>query len=330
MEVEQSKLPALMLGDPIFEMFPITNKDAAHVIWEQMDDYRGLMNARGVNDPATGITMVGSFAFQMDPGRYGEYVLLTEKEIENRRPLGSYEGTLDISQLVFRAQDRLLDRRLTRIKWILWTLLATGIFSVPGPNGGIIHKDQFAFQTASASVAWATTATAVPLQDLRAAKLKARGKSVRFDATSRMFMNQQTMNNLLNNTNPSDLFAKRLENGSTINSKADLDAVILANDLPQAVVWDDGYFTDANVFTLYIPNNTVIIIGSRMSGAAVGEFQMTRNVMNDSMAPGPYTIVSDSANATGQAVIPRVVRVDDGFNGGPAVFFPGAVIILSC
>lgn len=328
-EIEQSKLPALTLGDPIFDMFPIVNRDSAHVMWEQMDDYRGLMQARGVNGPATGIAMVGATAYQMDPGRYSEFIFLDEKAIENRRTLGTLDSRVDLTDLVMRAQDRLLDRRLTRIKWLLWTLLATGIFNVLSPNGSTLHKDQYRTQTAAASVAWATFATATPLRDFRGVKILGRGRSTRFDNSASAYMNQNTMNNLLANTNANDLFGKRIENGATINSKQDIDMIMLANDLPKCVVWDDGYFTDAGVFTPYIPDNVVIIVGTRNSGAAVGEFQYTRNVMNDDLGPGPYTIVSDSIDSKGKTRVPRTVRVDDGFNGGPAMLFPGSVIILT-
>lgn len=330
LEVEQSKLPVLTMVDPIFDMFPIVNRDAAHVAWEQEDDFRGLMQGRGVNGPAVGIQMVGSNSYQMDPGRYSEFVILDEKKIEARRQLGSYDGIVSINDLVYRAQDRLLDRRISRIKWILWTLLATGAFTVPGPNGSVVHKDQYAFQTQTASVAWATYATATPIKDFRAAKLKARGKSVRFDATSKAYMNQSTFNDLLANTNSADIAGKRIENGATVNSKDNFDAILLANDLPTIVIHDDGYFTDAGVFTPWIPNNTVILVGNRIDASQVGEFQMTRNVMNENIGPGPYTIVSDSAQGQGGlAVVPRVVKVDDGFNGGPAIFFPGAIIVMT-
>lgn len=328
--VEQSLLPVLTLDDPLFTMFPINNRDASHVIWEQEDDYRGLMQARGVNGQPTGVAMVGYNRYQMDPGRYSEFVQLDEKAMENRRPLGEFDGNVSINDLVYKAQDRLLDRRFRRIKWILWTLLSTGLFSVPGPDGGVLHKDQYAFQTQTASVAWATVATAKPIADFRAAKLKARGRSVRFDKSAQAFMNQSTFNDMIANTNTADIGGRRIENGATINAKENIDAVMLANDLPTIVVWDDGYVNDSGTFIPWIPNNVVVIIGNRTNGSTVGEFQYTRNIMNSNAAPGPYTIVSDTANGnSGGQVVPRIVRVDDGFNGGPAVYQPGCIIVLA-
>jgi hypothetical protein len=52
---------------------------------------------------------------------------------------------------------------------------------------------------------------------------------------------------------------------------------------------------------------------------------MTRNVNNANSAPGPYTKVIDR----GELQVPRTIEVHDGHNGGPAIFYPSAVIKLS-
>jgi hypothetical protein len=52
---------------------------------------------------------------------------------------------------------------------------------------------------------------------------------------------------------------------------------------------------------------------------------MTRNANNPDLAPGPYMRVID----TGEIVIPRSIEVHDGHNGGPVIYFPSAVVVMS-
>lgn len=328
--IEQEKLPYLLMNDPGFKHFPMEDVPKAHIIWEQKDNYVGLMAARGVNESFSAVQRVGINRFQAEPGRYGSYIDLTEKDFESIRAQGTWGVVMPLDDLVYSAQDQLLNLRLDRQRQVIWTLLSAGIFSVMGPQGQTLHRDQFNFQTATAAVVWSTVATATPLVDFRAIALKGRGKGVNFGANATAYMNRKTNNYLLNNTNASDIFGKRIENGATINSKSDLDQVLLANDLPTVVVYDDGYIDENGTYQPFVPDGKVVIVGTRLNNAQLGIFAQTINANNPDMAPGPYTAVYDSANNQGSGGTARRVRVVDGVNGGPAVWYPGAVVILSC
>ena len=128
------------------------------------------------------------------------------------------------------------------------------------------------------------------------------------------------MNYLLANTNSADLFAKRIENGATVNSKSDLDQILLANDLPTIVVYDDGYLDDTGTFQTFIPDGKVVIVGTRLNQAQLGIFAQTFNSNNPDMRPGPFTSIWDSG-ASPDGSTARRVRLADGVNGGPAVWF---------
>lgn len=327
--VEQEKLPYLLMNDPSFDLFPIEDVAEAKVVWEQKDNYTGLLPARGVGESYSAVKRVGTNQFEADPGRYGGFIDYTEKDFESVRKTGTANDIIDLTSMIYEGQDQLLSLRLDRQRYVIWTLLTSGIFAVLGPQGQTLHKDQFNFQTATAAVVWSTVATATPLVDFRNIKLKGRGKGVSFGQTAKAFMNQKTMNYLLANTNSADLFAKRIENGATVNSKSDLDQILLANDLPTIVVYDDGYLDDTGTFQTFIPDGKVVIVGTRLNQAQLGIFAQTFNSNNPNMAPGPFTSIWDSG-ASPDGSTARRVRLADGVNGGPAVWFPGAVVILSC
>ncbi|HEY3283074.1 MAG TPA: hypothetical protein VGN26_12445 [Armatimonadota bacterium] len=324
-QVEQVVMPRLVMNDPLLApdgVMPITNDDAYLLEWEQEDNYQGLQGVRGLDGQPSAVARIGSSRYQVQSGVYGEFSTVGESEITRARQLGSWGAPIDLAKTVRKEQDRLLQRRLDRIRWIGWNLISTGAFSVSGPSGAI-HLDSYTMQTQNALVAWATVATARPVADFRAAKLKHRAKGVTFDSGARAYVNSATLNALLGNQNAADLYGMRAPNGATYNTLDALNGILIANELPRIVEYDEGYIDDAGTFQLWVPNNKCIVVGKRTTGARVAEYKLTRNATNPGCAPGPYTIVKDIQGP------PRSFQVHDGHNGGPCFYFPSAVIIMT-
>lgn len=323
--IEQVKLPVLTSGpgsDPIFSVMPMRTVDNFIVMWEQKDNYKGLQQLRGLDGNPARVQAVGSKTYQMVPGVYGEYSLLTETELTMRRQMGTWAGPIDISDLVTERQDQLLQRRLDRIRYIGWSVLQ-GSFAVSGP-GSLVHKDAFPITKYTASVAWATRATATPLQNFRDVRLFEEGQSCAFNSQAKAFMNLRTFNDMVANLNTNDLAGRRTSGLNSVLTLSEINSVLLGEDLPQIVVHNDGYYSDAGVWTPFIPNNKVIVVASR-PGSPIVEYQMVRNAQNPNMEPGAYTIVEDN----GATKVPRKIMVHDGHSGGPALFFPGAIVNMT-
>jgi hypothetical protein len=271
------------------------------------------------------VKKVGVNRFEVRPGVYGEFIRIDEVELTRRRQIGTFGTPIDVSDLVLEAQNHLLVRRLDRIEQIGWDLLTTGTYSVPAPDGVTLKTDSFTLQTFTASVTWATEATATPLGDLRSVQLLHRGHSVSFGAKAQAFMNQNTFNNLISNVNPDDLYGRRTSGLSLVNNLKDLNALLAGDGLPQLVIYDEGYLDDTGTFQLFIPNDKVVVVGKRPAGQRVAEYRMTRNANNVDLAPGPYMRVIDE----GEYKVPRVIEVHDGHNGGPVVFYGSAIVVMN-
>jgi hypothetical protein len=326
-EVAQVKQPMLLLNDPIFELMPIVEVDASKVIWDQEDDYLGLQQVRGINGAPPKVARTGAKQYEMKPGVYGEHEVIDEAELTNRRQPGSFNAPINIADLIARRQDKLLSRRIDRIRYIGWTLLTSGTFSVANADSQVIHTDTFALQTYTAGVTWATVATATPLANLRAVQLLGRGKGVNFGAGAQVFMNRVTANSLLSNTNSADLGGRRVvQDGQLIAMNLqNVNTIMLGEDLPTIRIWDDGYLNDAGTFVPFIPNNKAVAVGARPAGQTIAQYQMTRNANNENLEPGAYMKVIDK----GENSVPRTIEVHDGHNGGPAIFYPGSVVIMT-
>jgi hypothetical protein len=326
-QIAQEKLPRLTADRAGFNILPMVNQDASVLMWEQLDNFVGLQAARGMNGQPIKVDKTGANRFLMQPGVYGEFEPLDERELTERRQYGTFANSINVEDLVMLAQDKLLNRRLDRMEKIIWDLFTTGTFQVlgPGPNGVIVlHTDTFTTQTFASVVPWSTHATATPLADLRAVRLKHRGRSVDFGAAAEAYANQVTINNMLQNTNAADVYGRRVAGLATANNLQGMNTLFTQDNLPSIKEYDEGYLDETGTFQPFIPDGTVVVVGKRPAGQKVGEYRMTRNANNPGMAPGPYMRVIDR----GEDQIPRSIEVHDGHNGGPVLFFGTAVVIM--
>jgi hypothetical protein len=325
--IEQVYLPRLEENRPVFTFFPKRSVDFHILKWEQRDNYLGLAQIRGLNGEPPKVKRIGHKQYQMAPGVYGEHISIDELEMTSRRAIGTFGDVVSLDDLVTEAQEQLLQRELDRIESIIWTLLATGTFSVSGPTGAPVQTDTYSIQTLTAGVTWATVATATPIANFRAAQLLSRGYGVNFGAGSTAWMNRATANSLFGNTNAADLGGKKSQYGGSITGPDDINRILMAEDLPSVAVYDEGYLDDSGTFQLFVPNNRVVLIGKRPNQQNVGEYLFTRNANNEGFAPGPYTVVQDTLADVGD--IPRKLVVHRGHNGGPVIYFPSAVVAMT-
>lgn len=322
--VEQTLIPRLTQDRLGFQLLPIRSVDAHRLIWEQMDNYTGLQQVRGLNGQPQSVRPVGLKQYEAKPGVYGEFMVIDEEEITIRRAPGTFDQNIDLTEITAQKQQQLLGRRLDRVELNIWTLLTTGTFSV-AKNGQVLHTDTYPILQYTAGTPWTTFATATPLANFRAIQLLGRGQSAKFDSKATAYMNRQTMNNLLSNTNTNDIAGRRTSGLNTVLDPSEINRVLLGEDLPQLAVYDEGYLDDSGTFVPYIPTGVVVVEGKRPSGVPLGEYRMTRNANKPGAAPGAYTFVKDTLDKE----VPRTVTVHDGHNGGPVVFFPGGFIRMN-
>lgn len=327
-EIAQEKLPALEADREIFKIFPTRMQDEWEYSFEQLDRFKGLQKLRGLNGEPTRVKQIGTNRYQVKPGVYGEFQILEEDQLARSRAIGTFGKPIDLTELVLRAQDLLLQRRLDRIEAIGWSALTTNTFSVAAPSGAILHTDTFNFRTFTSSVGWTTPLTATPLNDFRSIVPLHRGYSVAFDSNATAYMNYDTYQAYINNTNPSDLYGRRTMGLGTINNITEINKLMQGDNLPKIQIYDNTYQDENDNPVLFIPDGKVVVVGKRPGNVPVGGYIMVRNISNPSFTPGAYTRVVDSAD-TGMSPVPRQIAVHDGHNGGPCVEYPSSVIIMS-
>lgn len=322
--VAQDKIHVLSMADPIFDYFPMVNVDSHVLSWEQRDNYTGLQQIRGLNGQPKRVNAIGGKRYTIEPGVYGEFGTIDEMALTTRRPWGEFSGGINISDLVAEKQDQLLSRRIDLIRSILWILATTGTFTVANELAQTMYAGTYAIQTFTAGVPWATSATATPLANFRAIQLLSRGHSVAFDASSKVYMNRVTFNNLVTNSNNNDLAGRRVTGLLSPLNLEEINRIYAGEGLPQIVVHDDGYLNTAGSFVPFIANAQAVLFGARPGNQVVGDYAMTRNANNPNLEPGPYMKVVDEPDE-----VPRNIVVHDGHNGGPRIYFPSAIVKMS-
>ena len=310
------------------QIMPIRGVNAAIIQWDQKDNYFGLQQLRGLDGRPSSVKPVGQKRYSYEPGVYGEFEVITETELTIRAPFNNPDVVIPVDDLVTDRQDQLIVRELDRIEYCVWTLLTTGTISVPLPGGAIGFQATFPIQTYTAAVPWATVATAAPIKDYRNLKTMGRGLGVQFGAGATSYMNTTTATNMLSNTNAADLAGRRVVAGNTLDTSEAVNRFLTSNGAPGIVEYDEGYYDDTNTFQLFVPNNKVVVIGQRAQGQKIGEYVKTFN----RVAGGPtsYSFTVDRVNGrNGEKVVPPNMEVHQGHNGGPVIYYPGSVVVMT-
>ncbi len=333
MAIDQDLLPVLSQSNPIFREFPIRERDATVLKWEQRGNYLGLMQAAGQEGEYPVIPAVAIADYELTPGRYGEHALIQGKEIEDRRGFGQVNQPINIKDLVIERHEQTATRQFNLMSYITWTVLSQGSYSIVAPNNVIVKKDAVVLQSYDSvnngltGAYWSNETTGGPISDFRQVKLLHRGHSVMFDSKASAYMNLKTLNFMLANVNTADLFGRRSQGLETIEGIDQYNRFIAMRDnLPNVVEYDEGYLDDAGTFHPFIPDGVVVLIGKRTNGAALGEFSLTRNA-NNGNSSSPLVKVVEKGLGENQAP-PVQIGVFRGFNGGPRIFYGNAIVIM--
>lgn len=328
-EIAPNLMAEEMAGDILFSIMPIRSVNAGLIEWSMDDDEYGLQQLRGLDGAPVHVTPTGKTSYVSEPGYFGEYRTITERELTLRAGSVTGEATVDVGDLVAQANRQLMHREFTRIRQIGWTLLTTGTFSVTGKGSTLTHTDTFAIQTDSGTD-WSTAATSTPLADFRDVQQMGSEYGVEFGSSAMAIMNRVTANRMFANTNAADLGGRRTMGGGTVTSLDETNRINMAEGLPQVVVYDKGYKNDSGTFTKFIADDKVLYVGRRFDGDRIAEYRMTRNMNNPNGAPGTYEYIKNYAEGrNAPKETPPRIEIHRGHNGGPVIYRAKALVIQS-
>ena len=325
--------------DPIFDILPVRAVNASKLRWLLRDNFRGLMQVRGLGGEPTRRNRTGEQLFEENPGIFGEYMTVDEMEMTNRAgwtlpngAMSDFSAPIDVEELVTLAAFELNIALKQRMRQMSWNYCLAHTLTLPLPDGGAGLNISYTGQTLTLSGAnlFSAPTTSTPLATLRSLQPSyGFGTSNVFGGLATAYMNTITKNNILQNANPQDLFGRRISNGATVNDISAFNQILLDNDVPKIVTYDDGYIDDTGTFNLYIPTNQILVVAQRPGNEKPGVFQMTRNANNPNMAPGPYSFVDNKTLGPTKTVPPKII-IHCGFNGSCIIERPTQMVTINC
>lgn len=325
--LQMDLMPRYTQGRLAFELLPFKNTDFPQITFERPDIFRGLQQWRGLDKPTQHVrdnwNPFGNLV-SVEPSYWGEHDHISEEFMTRAAMPGACNTMMDISEIVAKRQMRLLERRYNRIEFLIWQALVFGKYEAVAPNGQIMHNATYAIQQVTAGIPWSDIEFSTPLADFRCIQLRGRGTSADFGQCATAYMNRVTANCLFKNRNPNDVGKAGLTACCTFMGLDMVQAQFAAQGLPKLEIYDQGYVDEAENFHPYIPDGYVVIIGCRPGNERIGNFWYTRNAVGCSITSGPWQKLVDTCDRE----VPRRVTLYDGFNGGPAIAYPRAVIVL--
>lgn len=318
----KEKMHALEQDDPIFDYFPIEEKNTSIISWDQEDADTGLQQIRGIGGAPKRVKALGAKRFTVDPGVFGEFRTLDEKELTERGAYGTFGTPVNIDDMVAREQDRLLGRENDRIRVILYLLVCKGEYNLSSETGQLIYAAAFDFPTYTASTPWSDLVNSTPLQDIKNMMLA--GLDIVTDADfgigGRLFLNAKKVQQMISNKNDADL-GGRFKNISASKGLAKINEILVEEGLPTIVSIPGSYVDEDRVKQRMVPDNAGVLFGGRRE--KMGSYTMTRNATNPNSAPGPYDEVIEEKRP------PKSVEVHRGHNGGVEVHYGKSIMRIA-
>lgn len=321
------------------KIMPVENAWTQKVQWDEMDAERGMTAPHLLGtDPRIDLRP-GSKLREYEPIAFKETDLIKEDEILRARQLGTLGGVVSLNQLAARLVKARMDKTMIRQEWTIWQALRGHL--VVNENN-VFVDETFPVQQFAPTTPWSDLDNSKPLADMNAVKLLLRGTGSTIQG-AKAYINQTTMNWLLENQNDADL--KGFQNSNFVNlsfSIDELNKVMIARGLPQFEVYDEGYYDENGVFRLFIEDGDIHIIGKRSMDEKVGCWFATPSLhrtQNGMPAPGYFEIpeingmpsagaVSISLAELGASKNPKF-ELTGGIYGGPVLFFGRSVIRMN-
>ena len=343
-------------GDPLLKAFPIGYVDSDQVVYDQWENNYGLTPLRGLGSVPDVVKFNGWKRYTVQPAYWGQTTFLTEEEITK----GVQPGTLadpmkPADRLTLIAVDSSV-MLLNRIRQLVSGQLATGVIDIQDAQGRRFQYqiEGYSNQLKVPSTAWFTNATtATPIQDTLAWKAQLqKGTDSRFGFGSKWLMNSNTLAEFFGISQIISTY--KLDYGASILGLAKYNEQVAGDSdkkgfvLPQIEIYDEGYYPTAadaiakTNWTYFVPNRTILWIGTRPDGQQLGQFQLTRHAgLVDTEGTGRYPsvpVTDEDTTGIGQGLYvrahyhnkqPHQFEFELGANGLPVVFYPSSFAAIS-
>lgn len=273
------------------EILPETDSMSQKIRWDERDRERGMTAPHTMDSDPKIDKRQGSKTHEYEPIPFKETDLMKESEILNARELGTLNGTINLSREIARIAKNRLDKTKARVEWLRWQTLR-GQISIN--ENGVKVTENFNVQNYVVLSDWDDLANAKIIRDVNRLALMFRGTGAS-PKGAKIFLNQTTMNWVLENQNEADI--KGFQNSNYLNltySVDEVNKILTGRNLPTFEVYDEFWVDENNNEQFFIPDGEIVVVGARPGGQKVGDVRNTpslHRVKNGMPAPGYFNVL---------------------------------------
>lgn len=273
------------------EILPETDSMSQKIRWDERDRERGMTAPHTMDSDPKVDKRQGSKTHEYEPIPFKETDLMKESEILNARELGTLNGTINLSREIAKiAKDR-LDKTKARVEWLRWQTLRG---QIQINENGVKVTENFNVQQYNVLSDWDDLANAKIVRDINRLSLMFKGTGAS-PKGAKIYLNQVTMNWVLENQNEADL--KGFQNSNYLNltySVNEVNKILEARGLPTFDVVEDFWIDEDDNEQDFIPDGEIVVVGARPKGQKVGDVRNTpslHRVKNGMPAPGYFNVL---------------------------------------
>jgi len=300
---------------------PLVTQSTQRVEWWEEWGPLGKTQASAMDADPNPVKFPKRVKKSFEPGYFREKMVIGENDILSIAPLSDEYKLMGIDGLVKTALDTLRTRTDNLIEWSIWQAVLNGAVAIN--ENGVNFTAEYGIPAANldkhCSVVWATSNSAVPIKDLLAAMLWFEGTGYRM---KHIKMNSVTLQDLINAND-----TKTYYQGAGLKEKVTMGNVqTWGPGFIPGTEWeinDSGYATDANVFTKFIPDDKVLIMGDAAPGEMM-DWCSTPSLQNGVPVAGPFAI----PNYTHLNDYPPKAEIFGGVFGLPRVKIPNIIFVM--
>ncbi len=302
---------------------PVRDYWAKDIEYDVLEAGFGMTKAHNIGTDPRSVSLSGQSRKRMGTGYWKETYRINEAELLFARQAGTYNQRAGRDLVLQRALE-MDDRLETRLEWLRWQPLVSGILDVN--ENGVEYTVDYGIPTGNKPVLegtnrWSDTANASPLDNISDWMQLFRGSGAR---GLEAYFNLKVAGYLASNKKIIDLL-KGTQYAKLLGPNNVADALKLLFPQINFVLYDEGYADDSRTFNPFVPDDRFIIRGQGPANELLMDFASTISLHNGTLEkpqPGKFAIIEDK---TGENKNP-FVDITVGIYGLPRVFHPNWII----
>jgi len=271
---------------------PLAPRMAQVVEYDEIHGPMGMVQAHNLDSDPPTTKMPNVIKKSFTPGYFKEKIVVNESDLLKLRSLGATEYQTATRQEIIQEGLFTLNTRIeNRLEWLRWQAILNGQVDIDENNikFSATYGVPAANLNGTVAASWATKSSSKPVEDFLTLQQNFIGSGYR-------------MKNIILNSYTASLFC--LATDTKTFAGAGIQEKVLPGNISKYgpvflpgtewVIYDGGYKTDAGVFTKFIPDNKIVLLGDAPIGEIIDIVTVpSLNGSGGTPSPGKFAFINE-------------------------------------